>query len=460
SNHLLIRTDTFSQEEGKLHKGIFNGPFDINQDGMDLTFFNDTICLFASNRPGGFGGFDLYVSFLHDGKWTEGTNLGPVINSFYDERYPFLTRNGLTLFYSSNNLESVGGFDIFSTSFDPSLFKWSSPVNLGFPINSAGDDIYLAVAPDGTTAFLTSDRKEGYGGKDIYRVFFKQPIIAHQEISDVPTFQQLLMAQSRTGQENTLPEKTVDVKEYYVSHLFYEPQGEVMTPQNTKKLELISNLMLIYPKINLELSCFEIDNDQRTFNLYFSIKKVEEVTNFLVRKGVARNRILLKGYGSSFPLTTESARLTNSALYKRLNQRIEITLHDYETEPVIIHMENILVPDNVMDQAGQTFIRMRHGFYYSIQLTSITQILQNPVLESMNDIFIEVDNTQGNYIYMAGMLPSYKDALAKQGELINAGFPDAKIIPYLDGIRIRPERIASLLSSFPDLQDYQSHEKK
>jgi len=458
-NLFRIRTDTFTEQANVLHKGNFNAPFDINKDGTDLTFFNDSICLYAADIAGGYGGYDLYISFKKNEKWTAGINLGPVINSFYDDRYPFLTRNGLTLFYSSNNLQSIGGFDVFSSSFDPDMYQWSVPKNLGFPINTSADETYFVIALDGTSAYMSSDRKDGYGGQDIYTVYFKQPLIAHQEISDVPTFQQLLQSPNSARKNTDAQAKPVDVKEYFIAHLFLEENAEILIPQNTKKLDILVNLMLIYPKINAELSCFETPSGQQTFSLYFSIKKVEEAAGYLVKKGIARSRIMLKGYGPSFPLVTLPEGTTNTSLYKRLNHRIEITLHDYETEPVIIHMEKIPVPNNMVDARGQKFMNLRHGLYYSVQLVTITQILQNPNLESLNEMFIDVDNTQGNYHYMSGLLPTFNEADSLKQKMIANGFPDAQVIAYLDGVRIKMSDIPSLAPIYPDLILYQENGK-
>ena len=459
-NQFRIRTDTFTEQSDVTHKGYFNGPFDVNQDGTDLTFFNDSICLYASDKAGGYGGYDLYISFKENEHWSAGTNLGPVINSFYDDRYPFLTRNGLTLFYSSNNLESIGGFDIFTISFDPVSYKWSVPKNLGFPINTSGEETYFVVAPDGTSAYLTSDRKTSYGKNDIYTAYFKHPLIAHQEISDVPTFQQWIESSAYVNSNRDAQEAAPEIKEYFISHLFLEENADILIPQNIKKLDLIVNLMLIYPKIKVELSCFEIPSGQQTFSLYFSIKKNEEAASYLVKKGIARDRILLKGYGPSFPVMTLPEGTTNTSLYKRLNHRIEFTLHDFETEPVAIHMEKIPVPENMMDERGQKFMSMRHNLYYSVQLVSITQILQNPNLESLEENFIEVDSVSGNYHYMSGLISTFKEADALKQKIIPLGFPDAEVIAYLDGVRIKAEDLASLVPFYPDLVNYQVSGKK
>ncbi|HZV68794.1 MAG TPA: tetratricopeptide repeat protein [Saprospiraceae bacterium] len=459
-NEFKIITDTFSYEEGIVYQGLFNGPYRADGGGTDLTFFNDSICLFASNKAGGYGGYDLYVSILHKGLWTIPANLGPTINSFYNERFPFLTKNGQTLFFSSDNLESVGGFDIFRSVFDPVKLIWSLPENLGIPFNSSSDDTEMVLTPDGMTGYITTNRKSGYGERDLYRIFFKQPIKAHQEISLVPTFYQMLVLKGLEGTVADQPDRPVEIKEYFLSHLFIDGNADILGPQNIKKLDILANLLLIYPQINAELSGFELPSGQPTFNLYFSIKKVEQVANYLMQKGVPRNRLTLKGYGSSFPLVLFMNENPNSPVYLKLNHRIEIGLHHFENEPVLTHLENIPVSEKMRDPAGAKFSALRHVMYYSVQIASINQILQNPVLESTPEMFIEVDNAQGNYMYMSGMLVTYKDAEKKLSEMIPAGFEDAFIVPYIDGLRVNRDEIPGYATEYPDLLNYLARSKK
>ncbi len=459
-NEFKIIADTFSGQEGVAYQGVFNGPYSADGGGTDLTFFNDSICLFSSDMAGGYGGYDLYISILHMGVWSKAANLGPTINSFYNERFPFLTKNGQTLFFSSDNLESVGGLDIFKAVFDSDKLSWSMPENMGIPFNSSLDDTELVLTSDGMTGYMTSNRKSGYGDKDLYRIFFKQPVKANQEISFVPTFYQLLLLRGIEAADSEQPARPVEVKEYFISHLFIDDNVGILAPQNIKKLDILANLLLIYPHITAELSGFEIPIGQPTFNLYFSIKKTEEAADYLVRKGVQRNRLMLKGYGSSFPLVVNMANNANSPVFLKLNHRIEIGLHHFENEPVITHLENIPVSDNLRDPAGAKFSSLRHEMYYSVQLVSINQILQNPILESTPEMFIEVDNTQGNYMYMSGMIPTFKEAEQKLARSIAAGFSDAFIVPYVDGLRISRDEIPGYATEYPDLIDYLAKSKK
>ena len=453
-NQYRIKTDTFSGSDQLVFQGVFKGPYDPHGEGTDLTFFNDTISLFAAEFPEGYGGYDLYISLLKNGQWTEPVNLGPTINTFYDERFPFLTRNGLTLFYSSNNLESTGGMDIFRSVFNVETLTWSVPENLGFPVNSSLDDTHLVLAPDAMSAFISSDRKAGYGDYDLYRVFFKQPVQAHQEISYVPTFYQTMMMSGLETASVNIPEKPVEVKEYFISHLFIDENGNVLTPQNLKKLDLLANLLLIYPKIKAELSTFEVPKSQKIFDLYFSIKKSEQAAEYLVKKGVSRNRLILKGYGASFPLALNTSGQTANPVYLKLNHRLEIGLHDFEKEPVITHIEKIPVPDNLLDPKGIKFSVYRQGFYYSVQIASVTQILQNPNLEKLEELFIEVNNTQGNYRYMVGILKTFAEAESVRQEMVKLGYNDAFIVPFKKGIRLDRPDVLTHAEEYPDFLNY------
>jgi hypothetical protein len=126
---------------------------------------------FSSDREGGFGGRDIYrITKLPNGKWSAPMNLGPTINSAYDEDSPFISIDNKTLYFSHNGEKSIGGFDVFISVMNDENQSWSDPINLGVPLNSTGDDIYYTTTANGLTGFYTSFRSDGYGEKDIYEV--------------------------------------------------------------------------------------------------------------------------------------------------------------------------------------------------------------------------------------------------------------------------------------------------
>lgn len=125
---------------------------------------------FASEREGGYGGRDIYrLVKLPDGSWSLPQNLGPTINSQFDEDSPFMSIDNKTLYFASNGPKSVGGFDIFVSIIDEDN-QWTDPINLGFPVNSFDDDLFYTETVDGRQGYLTSRRGDTKGDKDIYQV--------------------------------------------------------------------------------------------------------------------------------------------------------------------------------------------------------------------------------------------------------------------------------------------------
>ena len=126
---------------------------------------------FVSDRPGGFGGRDIYVmERKNNGKWTRPKNLGPGINTPNDEDSPFISVDNRTLYYSSNGEKSIGGFDIFKSEMQEDSI-WVEGNNLGYPFNSTNDDIFYTTTVDGRRGYMTSYRKDGKGEKDIYEIY-------------------------------------------------------------------------------------------------------------------------------------------------------------------------------------------------------------------------------------------------------------------------------------------------
>lgn len=122
----------------------------------------------VSNRPGGFGGRDIYeYTKISDEEWGNPKNLGEVINTPYDEDGVFIHPDGKTLYFSSRGHNSMGGYDVFYSVLENGI--WSKPVNLGAPVNTGGDDIYFVITGDGRTGYLSSSRVGGHGDQDIYQ---------------------------------------------------------------------------------------------------------------------------------------------------------------------------------------------------------------------------------------------------------------------------------------------------
>jgi len=133
----------------------------ISKDGKTLYF--------TSNRPGGFGDLDIYVSELQpDGKWGVPKNMGQNINSRWNENTPFITENEDKLFFCSEGHRGMGGYDIFYAT--KTGTEWSKPINIGYPLNSTDDNLFFMPESQGEEAYFSQFSQYGYGGQDIYRV--------------------------------------------------------------------------------------------------------------------------------------------------------------------------------------------------------------------------------------------------------------------------------------------------
>ncbi len=137
----------------------------ITSDGNSIVF--------ASKKPGGFGGNDLYMcKKLPDNEWSLPLNLGSNINTKYDEDFPHLSEDNLTLYFSSQGHNSMGGFDLFKSKYDTNSTIWNKPLNMGYPINTAYDEMTFCVSRSNRYGYISAYKPGGIGDLDIYKVIF------------------------------------------------------------------------------------------------------------------------------------------------------------------------------------------------------------------------------------------------------------------------------------------------
>jgi hypothetical protein len=146
-------------------KSYFDLEACITEDGNTL--------IIASDRPGGFGGCDLYVvRKLPNEKWSQPQNLGPEINTKWDENFPMLDEKNNVLYFSSQGHTGMGGYDIFKSKYNPETRLYGPPANIGYPINTPEDNMQISLAKNRRDAYVSAYRKEGFGDLDIYKVTF------------------------------------------------------------------------------------------------------------------------------------------------------------------------------------------------------------------------------------------------------------------------------------------------
>ena len=504
-----IYTDTFSiDKKDILNPPRFDAPIYAEKGDVYLNLFNDSTILFSSNRPGGYGGQDLYVTYRSGKIWSKPKNLGPSVNSKYDEVSPYISKDGKTLFFSSNRLESLGGYDVFYSEYNEIEDDWNMAKNMGAPINSAGDDLSFYVSKDRYTASMSSDRKQGYGGFDLYVVYFKnhlsgqlsvskelafisndefvpdekyKSIASNKSIDRTSKASHPETASSKSKKKNTArktkksvsenptakkeDKKQSDVvslkkeekEEYIINPLFYVANDEIITPANKRELDVIAGMMSIYTSLELEIKSHTIKEGLEAYDLYFSIKRAEKVAEYLNTQGISSERIFLKGYGSNYPVAKTETGGKKSKIAEKLNSRIEFKINNSENLPITVTVVEPYLVDYLRDSRGELFKTVEDGLSYRVQIASVKQMYQNQVLLLYNDSMIEKDQDQENYKYTLGLYEAYKDAKLLVKDLANYNITGAFIVPYINGQRIPKNKWAEYGKYYPDLLNFMQY---
>ncbi len=196
-----------------------------------------SIIYFVSNKPkDNYGGRDIfYCKKNREGKWGKAKNIGPVINTKYDEDGVFMHPDGRTIFFSSKGHNSMGGYDIFKSTMDDNG-KWSEPVNLGYPINTPDDDIGLVLSADGKHGYYSSERAGGFGRSDIYRITFlgpEKPLVQSNEDN--------LIASIANPVTETVVESTVEIKKIRLTIVKGTVKDAITLKPVAAQIEIVDN---------------------------------------------------------------------------------------------------------------------------------------------------------------------------------------------------------------------------
>lgn len=140
----------------------------LSGDGKKLYFISD------KKEEGSVGHRDIWISNMDEkGKWGKSTNMGPAVNTMYGEEGVFVHPDGKTIYFSSQGHKTMGGYDIFKIVLENG--KWSGPINLGYPINGPDDDVFFVISASGKHGYYASNKSDGQGEKDIYKITFLGP---------------------------------------------------------------------------------------------------------------------------------------------------------------------------------------------------------------------------------------------------------------------------------------------
>ena len=262
------------------------------------------VIFYTSNRPGGYGGIDIYMCIKDDkGKWYKSKSLGPVINTKFDEDSPFLAYDGKTLYFSSSGHKGYGGYDIFRSVYDSLTGEWSEPENLGYPVNTPDDEIFFHASTDQKTGYFASVREGGIGFTDIFMVKYhgdKQytgaDIIARLEQEKQEKQEKSLAGEPDPGQS--------EFEDYelrimgHIHRIYFNTDQSSIKDDHQSELDSIIQLLNKYEVLNIEIAGYASKDGNPRYNLQLSQKRALIVLDYFIEKGVNEDRIVARGYGS------------------------------------------------------------------------------------------------------------------------------------------------------------------
>jgi len=403
---------------GPLKELARNGSINTEYDESFASFSHDDIKIyFVTNNPyANKGGMDMFfsgrVNTRFKEEWGKAFTAGSELNTPYNEACIFFHPDGKTIYFTSQGHNSMGGYDVFKSVREAG--RWSTPVNLGYPVNTVYDEKYISVSASGKHAYITSNRKgDGEGGYDIYRVTFlgpekpmfidtedqllasrattihestleapvqidaknltvlkgrildeftKEPVSADIEIVDNEKNEVIMTvhSNSETGKflvslpsginygiaviakdylfysENfDLPEMSdyqLVKKDIYLQNVcigckivlrnvFFDIGKFTLRSESTPELERLYKLLNDLPRLKVEISGHTDNTGTESINQKLSENRAKAVVDYLVRKGIAKDRVMYKGYGSSEPVADN-----NTVQGRQLNRRTEFKI--------------------------------------------------------------------------------------------------------------------------------------
>lgn len=358
----------YSEKEGDRWKKPMNLGAPVNTDAFESqpSFSSDGKTLyFTSTRPGGLGGQDIWMTVRNEnGSWSDPQNLGPSINTPGDEISPFIHPDNQTLYFCSNGVLGMGGFDFFVAR-KKADGNFDVATNLGYPINTPFDERSLVISADGSTGYFASTNIKGYGQYDLYMFEMpvasrphvvtylkgsiydketKKPIEAEFELIDVSNGQVVVKSSSDKvngeflvsiptdkqyalnvgkegygiysqsfevlGDHSILKPYLVDIAldplkvdvNFVLRNIFFDTDKYDLKKESYAELGNLIQLLNTNPKMKIEISGHTDNQGSKSHNQVLSENRAKAVYDYLVAHGISASRLTYKGYGDTKPI--------------------------------------------------------------------------------------------------------------------------------------------------------------
>jgi flagellar motor protein MotB len=251
--------------------------------------------MFASNRPGGYGGFDIYGCYIEDGQWKRPFNMGPIINTKQDEDGPYMAKDGITVYFSSKGHKGFGGFDVFTTKFNDESENWEKPENLGYPVNTVDDEVYFHPTADGKRGYLASVREEGLGFTDIYMV---------THVGDLEKTARARISKLKERENDFVTDEQLEVKRMIDSVLnisayqvYFDVNSSNIDKSHEEKLIEMAEFLKSHQNLGVQISAFASADGNPKYNYELSNRRAQSVLKFFEEKGIEADRLAARGFG-------------------------------------------------------------------------------------------------------------------------------------------------------------------
>ncbi|MEQ8706675.1 MAG: tetratricopeptide repeat protein [Phaeodactylibacter sp.] len=486
-----IRVDTFQtdQEDRTVSSDVFKGPIAPTYGDEAFFFASDYLVYFASRRPGGYGGLDLYRLEFKEGAWGEPVNLGPQINTSYDETTPFLARDRMTLYYSTNHPDlSIGGLDVVKSVFNPNSETWTLPENLLTKINSSEDDAYFRIAKDGFTGFFASSRKDGYGQRDLYAAHFENflpemelrvddysgnvesklvepeitgppedmaasldaevtevpnaeiqvPKVGEKPAPELPAIGEELPVEPQLTTDIPVIEEGAEIAGIFLPPFYLKEEASpALSDKQDEQLQEITDIMRSKTDAYLILTAYQRTvEDSKGKVVFTGVQQAKGLGEVLQDKGVPADRIFIRGLLSDEAAETECG--VDFSFYLPEGQAATTEL------PVIGLRYANAVPEHPVHER----------LLYKVQVGALSGAYNTNSLDAYENVMVERQLDGPYYRYTVGAFTSFTEAEAFKTKLLEGAFSSAYVVAYIDGRRADQMRARRHIIDFPDLKAY------
>jgi len=385
----------------------------ISKDGNTLYFTSDI--------RGGIGSFDIYVSRKTEkGDWGVPQNLGPAINTIYEEHTPFISGNDSILFFSSQGHSSMGGVDVFYSELGPEG-TWGEPVSLGAPVNTTGEDLFFNPGwneLDGVYAVRKEDDPSSNAISMVIELDPEAPVAVVEE--PVDTIEDEIQVLTVTVREP--PQLITEL----VTSIPFDHDKYNLNTEARLEVKIMAELMLDFPDTEVTLIGHTDASGSSEFNMLFSMQRVDQVAEYLEGRGIHKSRIKLDGKGEEAPIAWNNFPDGKVAsLGRYLNRHVIATITgDSLPNPNI--MSGLYVPRSLRNSEGKGNAAPVKTYSFTVQVKASYRPIKHKIFNGLDEVE-EYICKDGYYRYAHGEFPDFVTAKEHLNELKKMGFQDAFI---------------------------------